>query len=449
MITNLRLANFKAFIDLDVTLRPITVLLGPNNSGKSSLLAAIRLLSQTLQSHDPAPPLLLSGAFGDFGTYRDIVFLNHRGRPMKLGISVLRTPGPDQPQDSPASSTPVSLDLEFKYRAVRREIVLISSSLRQGSRPLLETKFSKDSERQTLTKLGNRAVPPELRASLSSSLRMQNFLPRARPYGPGFTSRDSAITTWFGKANIESVFEAARRAAFTLETQLSLVEYLGPFRAPPERTYSFSGERRTRVGPSGQFASDIFMTDSARPKTRSTIAESINTWFKAAQVARKIEVVPISDRHYEIRITHFVSNERQNIADVGYGNSQILPVLVAGYNCRPGSCLIVEQPELHLHPRAQTHLATFVAQLHDNRVQSIIETHSEYVVIGLQELVAQRRIAPKDVALYYVHPLGETKTADLIELDESARFMSEWPEGFFPERLDLAKRLSIARASDP
>lgn len=80
MLEKLQLTDCKAFHELVVNLRPLTVLLGPNNSGKSSIIAPIRLLAQTATSADPRVPLLLDGPLGDFGTYRDLVYGNHRAR---------------------------------------------------------------------------------------------------------------------------------------------------------------------------------------------------------------------------------------------------------------------------------------------------------------------------------------------------------------------------------
>ena len=124
MIAQISLHNFKAFEDLSVDVAPITVLVGPNNSGKSSILAAIRLLAQTLESPDPAVPLLLSGIFGDFGTFKDLVYRNHRGRPFSLSLT-LKAPIRHAPTThEPSTNRILRFDTTFKYRTQRREIVL-------------------------------------------------------------------------------------------------------------------------------------------------------------------------------------------------------------------------------------------------------------------------------------------------------------------------------------
>ncbi|MDQ1501048.1 MAG: hypothetical protein QOI86_4388, partial [Actinomycetota bacterium] len=118
MFTNLDLVDFKAFHRASVELRPLTILVGENNSGKSSLLAAIRLLAQTVQGSDPTIPLAFNGHFGDFGAFRDVVHGHHRGRPFSIGLTAeaSRRPGSrTQEQDF------YSFISEFKYRTQRRE----------------------------------------------------------------------------------------------------------------------------------------------------------------------------------------------------------------------------------------------------------------------------------------------------------------------------------------
>ena len=81
-LTRLEVTNFRAFEYQPIELAPITIFVGPNNSGKSSILSAIRLLSQSLQSLDSDVPLLL----GEFGTFRDVAFGNKSARPVGIGI---------------------------------------------------------------------------------------------------------------------------------------------------------------------------------------------------------------------------------------------------------------------------------------------------------------------------------------------------------------------------
>ena len=121
--------------------------------------------------------------------------------------------------------------------------------------------------------------------------------------------------------------------------------------------------------------------------------------------------------------------------------------LVAGYWADPNSTLIVEEPEIHLHPRAQSELGHFVYQMYRNKVQVILETHSEHLVLRIQRLVAEGRIPPKDVIIYYVYPRAGKKTFSVLGLTEEGMFQGKWPEGFFPERLVEGRAILKAPAA--
>ena len=152
----------------------------------------------------------------------------------------------------------------------------------------------------------------------------------------------------------------------------------------------------------------------------------------------------MSDRHYEIRVQHPRTGEYESLADVGYGISQVLPVVVAGYSLDPGELFIVEQPELHLHPRAQAELGDFFLELYRRKVQCIVETHSEHLIMRLQRHVASGRIVPEELTVNYVAAGNLAKEVTKLPLNRDGIFERNWPEGFFEERLEEA--LELARA---
>ena len=147
-----------------------------------------------------------------------------------------------------------------------------------------------------------------------------------------------------------------------------------------------------------------------------------------------------------IRVQHPVTREHQNFADIGFGHSQVLPVLVGGYRQEAGSTLMIEQPEIHLHPRLQAHLADFListTRLPDERSagrqrylgnQWIVETHSEALILRLQRRIREGKLDPNAVSVLYVQPAGRNGAEILrLRLDPSGEFIDEWPDGFFEE----------------
>src|SRR5439155_3144649 len=112
--------------------------------------------------------------------------------------------------------------------------------------------------------------------------------------------------------------------------------------------------------------------------------------------------------------------DRVNIADVGIGVSQVLPVATALLVARPGQLVYIEQPELHLHPRAQVELARSLANAANRGVRVVAETHSSLVLLGVQSLVAEGVLPPEKVKLHWFQRnkkdgATEIRSADLDE----------------------------------
>jgi len=444
MLERLRLHNFKAFEDLSINFAPLTLLLGPNNSGKSSILAPLRLLAQTLDSPDPEVPLLLSGLFGDFGTFRDVVYRNHRGRPFSIAIEL----SPFYQGTLGLKDTKlIGIEVEYKFRTQRREVILRSCRIYLDRKLALETEYSADTERQAVASVAGSPVPPSIKASLSRMLRLDHFLPAVLRLRRSSDEPESALDAYLTPSRQEALIRASR-AVWEIRRQLQDLDYLGPMRSPPLRTYQYSGERRSRVGLHGEYAPGIIAMDaSRRGRKRQSIASQIGTWLASSGIAERLEVNVISDRHYELRLRHPVTRESENLADVGFGSGQVIPVLAAGYSLGRGSVLLIEEPEIHLHPRAQAFLGDFLVDLHERGVQTIVETHSEHLVLRIQQHIAADNIYSSDIAVNYVYADEATgrKVVAALGLNDRGAFTDEWPEGFFPERLEEAKRLARIR----
>lgn len=129
-----------------------------------------------------------------------------------------------------------------------------------------------------------------------------------------------------------------------------------------------------------------------------------------------------------------------NIADVGLGVSQTLPVLVALAAARPGQLVYLEQPEIHLHPRAQTALAQVIAEAANRGVRMVVETHSELLILGVQTLVGEGRLRAEDVKLHWFERGADGVThISSADLDERGTF-GNWPEDFSEVALNAQSR---------
>ena len=422
-LRRVKLHNFRAFSQETVNFGPLTLLVGPNNAGKSSILSAITILAQTLGSFDSEVPLLL----GEFGTFRDIAFHNSVKRTVGIGLTLF-VGGVDE-----------SIELFFKYRAQRREIILSDCNLYDQGYPIFQTSYSKDSEQQTIKYL--RDVPDDTSRQLKT--RFVNFLPRMFTVRLDIDSAPPEKKDAYKKAN--RMLHRTDMMCQNVSRLLSSIQYLGPFREVPLRLYPFSGERPSSLDSTGHGATDILVADYFRRGSRKReLSNLVQGWLSQAKISSEIEAVALGDRHYEIKFQHPISREFENLADVGYGVSQILPVVVGGYNSSPGSIFMVEQPEIHLHPRAQAELGDFFLQLYEKGVQCVVETHSEHLMMRLQRHVARGAISPDHVVVNYVNPSEYGKSVLRLPLNEDGIFTMDWPQGFFEERLQEATELAKA-----
>ncbi|OQQ25917.1 hypothetical protein A6410_18760 [Prescottella equi] len=136
-----------------------------------------------------------------------------------------------------------------------------------------------------------------------------------------------------------------------------------------------------------------------------------------------------------------------NIAHTGIGLSQLLPILVQGCLTSDGDTFIVQQPEIHLNPAQQCLITDFLIERALAGTRTIIETHSEHLLLRLRRRIAEGKISSKDVAIYYCDSENGTSTAERIQIGEKAELdRQDWPSGFFEEQLQDSIKLAMAQA---
>lgn len=222
----------------------------------------------------------------------------------------------------------------------------------------------------------------------------------------------------------------------------SKIDYLGPFRETPRREYKEKESNIDYVGKSGEDLGTIL-------KQSQTTEKKVSDWLKKA-LGLELKVENIEDNN-QFRIMIYSNNEDkgENLPDVGFGVSQVLPIITQLFYDKSeneGKVVIIEQPELHLHPSAQANLADlFVERIVENDKNIImIETHSEHLIRKLQVLIAdpEVNISNDEVAIYYVDKSsnGESKVQEM-QITESGQFSIPWPKGFFDKSYDLSIEL--------
>jgi len=241
---------------------------------------------------------------------------------------------------------------------------------------------------------------------------------------------------------------AVRRADAPCWTDIEEVLHVPGLRVPrlediPARVYP-----RTTTGPlfKGTFTPYAASVVLAWVSSGDTRLRTLNKQLRGLGLSSEATAVALGDTAVELRVGRLTRDRRSgepdlvNIADVGLGVSQVLPVLVALLVAEPGRLVYLEQPELHLHPRAQHNLAEIIAEAAARGVRVVVETHSDLLILGVQALVAEGRLDPSQVVLHWFERDRDgVSHVTRAEPDESGRY-GDWPEDFGAVGLEAQNR---------
>jgi hypothetical protein len=224
------------------------------------------------------------------------------------------------------------------------------------------------------------------------------------------------------------------------EGLLSRIAYVGPLRERPRRLYEVSGEAPVTVGVRGEAAPEIIFR-----KRGSELDQLVNEWINRFDFGFDLQCEDLSEGVFNVVLRRTSSSPTVNLADTGFGLSQVLPLIVQGVYASPESLMIAEQPEIHLNPKLQTVLADLFVAVAKRNCAVVVETHSEHLLLRLRRLVAEGEIPPDDVALYFVEREGDESRVREVSIEKNGH-IPDWPKGFFSE--SLRESLALAAAQD-
>ncbi len=204
-------------------------------------------------------------------------------------------------------------------------------------------------------------------------------------------------------AQIMTTFVLGESVSSSLISELSNIFYLGPFRQGPQRRYATRGAQPSEVGPSGESAVSMLANEFSRSSTRHPNITRVSNWMSEMNLGKKIQLNPVKNTDlFDVSLT-LEDGAQLSVSDLGYGISQVLPVLVQCSFAPKGSTLLFEQPELHLHQGAARILGGILADVaKDRNLHIIAETHSPHLFYEIIQKVKAGKLNPSDVVLYDV-----------------------------------------------
>ncbi len=492
MIRKFGLKNFKPFASTElIPFAPITLIYGPNSGGKTSLIQSLRLLKQTL-SIDGADVLNPRGKYVDLGSYKSLIHRHETERDLSFSVvfDARRVRrgfiGSRAPHDCERK-----VDIRFRHSAenqadntglhdirftlsntdrvildislVRKRADAIDEEVAEPDLEIMDGEFAMydvdsiqslaeyfaereqrqfDIRNVRLNRRGNEFESADelrkidvkefvdllsgVRIASRSGLPARIQLPGDREQRRRFNSFQYDVLTPISTEFID-LFQST--------------SHLGPLRSHPARHYVTLSNIHDSVGQQGEFTPQVL-------HQRSEICGAINEWFLQFEIPYVLEIQALGNEVTGTIISLVLTDSRLNVpvapSDVGFGIGQLLPVLVEG--CIASEQIIcVEQPEIHLHPRLQAHLADFfikTSAVRGNNWRStdpgkgnqwIVETHSETLIRRLQRRIREGVLSNNDVSVLYVEPgVGGSQVLQL-RLDEVGDFVDEWPGGFFDD----------------
>jgi len=395
-ITRIAVEGFKSISKKQsIDIAPLTILAGANSSGKSSIMQPLLMLKQTLDAtYDPGP-LKIDGPnvrFTSMDQFLSRIEAEAQNKLLSLEIGIGRN------------------DFCVTFSKTSTSAVeIVEEGFREDGRSILIRPKMSSEEIQSLVRFGGRGT---------FEIERYRFFLYASDQG-------SPPTTFPGMHWIEPFLRG--------------IIHVHGLRGSSTRTYPIAA-----VGDSFPGTFDYYVASVVARWQSANAAEALalDADLGHIDLARRVVARRLNDAEIDLlvsRLRGIGADDLVSVADVGLGISHILPVLVALRAAAQGHLVYVEQPEIHLHPRAQVKLADILADAPKRGVRVVAETHSSLLLRAVQTLVAKGELAPDLVRLHWFSrdQAGITQVRSVVP-DENGAF-GDWPEDFGDVELQSEK----------
>lgn len=402
----------------ELRIAPLTLISGANSAGKSSFMQPFLMLKQTLDSAFDPGPLLLHGPNVRITDRQQML---SRGKARKDAVKQFSTSMrlDDQSRELTFGASGPDLVIESDVVTSGDESVRLSERWSPAQRSFIKERYSSlAAQYMNVLRGENSEITREWDVSVSRNrcfLDLMLDLPRGnRTIRISISDEISDDQQW-------------------VDLLRGIIHVPG-LRGNPERSYSRSAVGATYPGTFETYVASLVYqwTLLGDPKL-----QHLTRQLEALGLTWKLVARRLNDASIELMVGRTPhpqqggANDVVSVADVGFGVSQTLPVLVALLAAKAGQIVYLEQPEIHLHPRAQLALADALVDAALRGVRVIAETHSSLVIRGVQTAIAQSRLRPEDLSFNWFgrDPISGAQTVTVAEVDDAGRF-GDWPVDF-------------------
>ncbi len=489
MLKSLEFENFKSWGGRHrLELGRITGLFGANSSGKSSVIQLLLMLKQTVESTDSNVVINFGGGSSDYmdlGSFLDIVTghnsldsisyalnwtrFENPAIEMNLASTLKAIPGPKGEQvvvehlhyNNHRRPSDIDRDTEWKdaefvpvifdgrYGKIVGPVAFTVARSASGKYDL-DVRIQKnivlkaDHASSEYCPIGMHRFP--LKTPLKIPDKESDLIRFFRSHDQKVVEDDKPVLLGF------TLTEALIEMGNSFEELLGSIRYLGPLRDYPSRNYLWTGVTPATIGHRGELSIPVLLSGE------TVTPSAVSNWLLKLGIAQSFSLKPVDRgaRIWEPLVRDWDTGTEVNLADVGFGVSQVLPVIVALLSAPPGSLVILEHPEIHLHPKAQSELADLLVEVASTgEVQILIESHSEHLLARIQRRISESSrgdgsLSPEDVRLYFCEQQkGQSKLTPL-EMQASG-VITNWPDDFFGDILEERMALSgfYPKSDDP
>jgi len=404
--------NYRSFAGRhEFEVRPLTLIYGANNVGKSALVRLFPLLADSV-AYDATGALALESQAVFQGGYNDLWWKGREGAD-DVGLGLCWSEGPLS-----------SVDYVFDWREHKGVLVRLLELIHKGGSTLALQRTPQPAKGGPLAHVFERL--PHTQTPKHYEFELHGMVPL-----PSTVSDDLGLVN---------------ELASQLQELRGRIQWLRAQRGIPGRRFPKPSGVRSRIAPDGSDTPQLLWSDrELQPK--------VSEWFEQT-LGRSIELVEIPPDEFRctLRNTRSTQNFEIDLVDSGSGPVQALPIITAATLAMSSSgprILALEEPDANLDPRSQHELAKLLCTVAASpaRPRVIVETHSQALLLGLQLAIANHQfgIGPDDVLIYWVRQDEQGRSSfEKVELDADGRLQGLWPDPFAHLR-DLARELVVSR----